>query len=72
MTMIRTLEDKYLGEDEITEKNADTMIGNMEELGLIDHKTARLLSSMITDKALMIPANVRDKIRANMLKEMLY
>jgi transcriptional regulator CtsR len=31
-----------------------------------------MITSMISDKALKIPANIREKIRANMLKELLY
>lgn len=72
MEMINTLNEKYLKEDHISEKDALTMIGNMKELGLIDDKNRRMITSMISDKALKIPANIREKIRANMLKELLY
>ena len=72
MEMINTLNEKYLKEDHISEKDAMTMISNMKELGLIDDKNRRMIHSMISDKALKIPANIREKIRANMLKELLY
>ena len=62
---------KDLAGGEITEKKAMELLKNMESVGYIDAKTRRLCGAAWTDKAIRIPANIRDKIRANMMKEML-
>ena len=62
---------KDLAGGEITEKKAMELLKNMESVGYIDARTRRLCGVALTDKAIRIPANIRDKIRANMMKEML-
>ena len=62
---------KDLAGGEITEKKAMELLKNMESVGYIDGRTRRLCGAALTDKAIRIPANIRDKIRANMMKEML-
>ena len=62
---------KDLAGGEITEKKAMELLKNMESVGYIDARTRRLCGASLTDKAIRIPANIRDKIRANMMKEML-
>ena len=62
---------KDLAGGEITEKKAMELLKNMESVGYIDAKTRRLCGAALTDKAIRIPANIRDKVRANMMKEML-
>ena len=62
---------KDLAGGEITEKKAMELLKNMESVGYIDARTRRLCGAALTDKAIRIPANIRDKIRANMMKEML-
>lgn len=62
---------KELAGGEITEKKAMELLKNLQSMGYIDKKTRRLCGAALTDKAIRIPANVRDKIRASMMKEML-
>lgn len=61
----------YLENGEISEKKALELLNDLVALGYLDKKNVKLLSAALTDKALRIPANVRDKIRANMIKEIL-
>ena len=60
-----------LAKGEIDEKHAKELLNNLKELGYIDAKTERLCSAAITDKAIKIPSNIRDKVRANILIQML-
>ena len=62
---------KELAGGEIAEKKAMELLKNLQSMGYIDEKTRRLCGAALTDKAIRIPANVRDKIRASMMKEML-
>lgn len=55
----------------ITEKNALQIIKRLFEQGDISEKSAYLMKSAITDKAIMIPTNLKDNIRAGILKSMI-
>ena len=40
-------------------------------MGLIEEKQQKLMEAAISDKAIHIPSNIRDNLRASILKEML-
>lgn len=68
---VSSLINKELASGEISEKRATELLGNLQAMGYLDEKSERLCCAAITDRAIKIPANIRDKIRANILKEML-
>ena len=55
----------------ITEKSAFQIIKRLLEQGDISEQNAYLMKSAITDKAISIPSNLRDSIRASILKSMI-
>ena len=70
-TQIQSLYDVYLKGGQISEKKANDLLTNLRSLGYINEKEEKLAASMISDKAIKIPSNIKDVIRANMLSEML-
>ena len=58
-------------EDKITAREIDIIINNFIHHGVIDEDTARLIKSATSDKALTIPLDIRDNIRAKIFKNML-
>ena len=68
---VSSLINKELASGEISEKRATELLGNLRAMGYLDEKSERLCCAAITDRAIKIPAKIRDKIRANILKEML-
>ena len=58
-------------EDKITAREIDIIINNFIHHGVIDEDTARLIKSATSDKALTIPIDIRDNIRAKIFKNML-
>ena len=58
-------------EDKITAREIDIIINNFIHHGVIDEDTARLIKSATSDKALTIPLDTRDNIRAKISKNML-
>ena len=61
----------YLKGGQISEKKANDLLTNLRSLGYINEKEEKLAASMISDRAIKIPSNIKDVIRANMLSEML-
>lgn len=60
-----------LGEDKISEKDAETLVGNLLTMGFLDPKTAKVLFAVVSNKAINIPSGIKDRIRASILKEAL-
>jgi transcriptional regulator CtsR len=55
----------------ISEQKAMQIIDRMKEQEYISEKAAYLLKAAISDKAIGIPANLKDNIRANILKSLI-
>jgi transcriptional regulator CtsR len=70
-THIQSLYDAYLKGGQISEKKANDLLTNLRSLGYLNEKEEKRIASMISDRAIKIPSNVKDVIRANMLSEML-
>ena len=74
---INTKKDDYLMhiitniEDTLTSSEADIHISNLLSYNMIDTKEARLLKVATSDNVLIIDQNVKDKLRANIFKNML-
>ena len=58
--------------DSLDEKTARGFIQNLVRQQVIDEKTARLILSAVMDNTLNIEQPARDKIRANIMKNMLH
>ena len=58
--------------DSLDEKTAKGFIGNLLRQEVIDEKTARIITSAIADSTLTLEQPARDKIRANIMKNMLH
>jgi len=57
--------------NKISEQKAVQIIDRMAEREYIANKTAYLLKAAVSDKAIGIPSNLKDNIRANILKSMI-
>lgn len=57
--------------DSLDEKTAKGFVQNLLKQEVIDEKTVRIIMSAITDSTLNIENPARDKIRANIMKNML-
>jgi transcriptional regulator CtsR len=57
--------------DELDERTAKAYLANLLRHGDVDEKTASLILSGISDSSLTCEQPARDKIRANILKNML-
>lgn len=58
-------------EDEITAGEVDIFISNFLSYGIINETEAKLLKVATSDNVLTIPAEMRDKLRVNIFKNML-
>ena len=58
--------------DSLDEKTAKGFIGNLLRQEVIDDKTARIIISAVTDSTLTLEQPARDRIRANIMKNMLH
>ncbi|NSW92389.1 MAG: CtsR family transcriptional regulator [Firmicutes bacterium] len=58
--------------DDITQQSAEVFIKNFVDYDIISKREALLLKAATSDKALnLVPVNVRDNLRASILKNML-
>ena len=55
----------------LSEKNALQIIQRMADQRYISQKTAYLMKSAVTDKAIAIPSTLKDGIRSSILKSMI-
>lgn len=55
----------------ITSNDVDIYLGNLLSYGLITEKEAKLLKVATSDNILNIAQNIKDELRANILKNML-
>ena len=60
-----------LEKGEVTLREARTIVSQLSELGLADEKQARLMSAALSDRAIAVPAVIRDKVRCGILRSML-
>lgn len=58
-------------EERITAGEVDIYISNFLSYGIISEKEAKLLKVATSDNVLIIPPEIRDKLRANIFKNML-
>ena len=58
-------------EERITGGEVDIYISNFLSYGIISEKEAKLLKVATSDNVLIIPPEIRDKLRANIFKNML-
>lgn len=57
--------------DDISQRNAVDVICRLVESSLVTKKEGALMGAAISDKALAIPAVIKDRIRASILKELI-
>ncbi|AOY75141.1 CtsR family transcriptional regulator [Clostridium formicaceticum] len=57
--------------DSITKSQGNRLIASLEERGIISLREAKLMRAATDDAAIISPLNIRDAIRANILKNML-
>ena len=58
-------------EDQITAGEVDIYISNFLSYGIINEIEAKLLKVATSDNVLTVQADIRDKLRANIFKNML-
>ncbi len=58
-------------EDEITARESDVLISDLLSDGTINNNEAKLLKVATSDNVLIVPQNTKDKLRANIFKNML-
>ena len=58
--------------DSLDEKTAKNFIQNLLKQEVVDEKTARIIMSAVTDSTLTTEQPARDRIRANIMKNMLH
>ncbi len=57
--------------EQTTSNEVDILISNLLSYGMIDETIAKLLKVATSDNVLVVPQNTKDKLRANILKNML-
>ena len=57
--------------DKISSSEVDIFISNFLSYGLISETEAKLLKAATSDNVLCVPQEIRDKLRANIFKNML-
>ena len=67
---LMSLLQEKLGKGEITARDAASLIAGLKESGLIDEKQEKIMEAAVSDKAIRIPAAVKDRLRAGILREM--
>ena len=58
-------------EDEITAGEVDIYLSNFLSYEMINPKEAKLLKVATSDNVLIVPPEIRDRLRANIFKNML-
>lgn len=58
-------------EDEISSREAAALVDGLVNAKTISGEKADIMKAAVSDKALNIPALVKDKVRANILKQMI-
>ncbi|SKA96123.1 transcriptional regulator CtsR [Caloramator quimbayensis] len=57
--------------DEVTQQDAEGYIDIFEERGFITEREAKLMKTVVNDKTLNLPSEIKDLIRSQILKSML-
>lgn len=57
--------------NELTSNDADILISDFLSYNIIDTKTAKLLKVATNDKVLKLDKNIKDEVRARIMKNML-
>ena len=55
----------------VTQREAVTIIAHLMEQDIISNQTAEVMRAAVQDKAMMVPINLKDIIRAGILKSMI-
>ncbi len=77
ITRIDILDDEYFGAlienigDSISQKDTDLVISELLSYNLVTEEEAKLMKVATSDKVLKLDRDVRDKVRARILKNML-
>lgn len=66
---IMAIIEEQLGSGNVSEKEALTIVRNLQDKDMIDDKSAVLLGAVISDAAINIPSSIKNNIRASILKE---
>ena len=57
--------------DRISQQEAETIVTNILERGIINDREASIMKAALSDKVITIPSTLKENIRANILKAML-
>jgi len=55
----------------ISKQEAEAIVTNIQEKGIINDREAAIMKSVLSDKAISIPSSLKENVRANILKAML-
>jgi len=69
--VLMQLLNDHLDRDKLSQREANEIVEGLKENNLIDEKQARLISAALSNRALNIPALVKDNVRAGILREMI-
>ncbi len=68
---ILALVSDKLRDGKISQRDAQTVASDLLSMGLIDSKAEKILTAVVSDKAIHLPVGNKDKLRAGILKEAL-
>jgi transcriptional regulator CtsR len=57
--------------EEISHRDAEALIVGLKNAKTISHKESEIMKAAVSAKSLSVPAMVKDRVRANILKEMI-
>ncbi|MBE5759177.1 MAG: CtsR family transcriptional regulator [Clostridiales bacterium] len=67
---IKSLVGEKLSSGKISQREANLLIDSLYASDLIDEKQGSLMLAAVSDKAINIPASIKDEVRAGILKQM--
>lgn len=68
---INGLINEKLGSGKINRRDAIGLIESLLSGGMITEKEAEIMAAAVSDRAIAIPANIKDNVRAGILKQMM-
>lgn len=67
---IKSLVGEKLSSGKISQREANLLIDSLYASDLIDERQGSLMLAAVSDKAINIPASIKDEVRAGVLKQM--
>ncbi|MBP3941654.1 MAG: CtsR family transcriptional regulator [Christensenellaceae bacterium] len=67
---IKSLVSEKLSSGKISQREANMLIDSLYASDFIDEKQGSLMLAAVSDKAINIPASIKDEVRAGILKQM--